>query len=230
MAKKRVSRSRKRELETPDEFITFSQQLIGIAAAHKEKLITIVGVIVVLIIGFVGKQHFSERAENKVSALLGQSMAKYQAIKRKTSPEEAYVGAEKDFQQMLEKYSGSRGGKIARLMFADICYNGGHYDRAIQLYTTSLEEFAGVPFVENMILSSLGYAHEKKKNYPEAIKYFEMSVQGSDSAMKSDALFNLGVLYAEMGRHEKSTEAFKKIVVDHSDSIYYDIARGRLAG
>ena len=230
MTKKRISRSRKRELEAPDEFITFSQRLIGFSTAHKEKMLTGLGIVVALIMGFMGRQYVMERAENKAFALLGQNMGKYEAITRNTSPEEAYVGVEKDFQQILEKYSGSEGGKIARIMFANICFNGGDYDRAIHLYDTSLEEFTEVPFIRNMILNSLGHAHEKKKDYPAAVTYFERSVQEPNSALESDALFNLGVLYAEMGRHDKSTDAFKKIISGHSDSIYYEIAKERLAG
>ncbi|MBW2193603.1 MAG: tetratricopeptide repeat protein [Deltaproteobacteria bacterium] len=230
MTKKRVSRSRKRELETPDEFVTVSSRMIDLVTDHKEKMIIGVGILIALIVGFVGRQYYSERAENKAFALLEQSRVKYQVMSRTKGPEEVYVGVEKDFQQVLDKYSGSDGGKIARVIFADICFNSGNYDRAIRLYETSLEDFDEFPFIKNVIRNSLGHAHEKKKDYPTAVKYFEMIVQATDSVMKSDALFNLGVLYAEMGLNDKSTSAFKEIISNHSDAIYYEIVKERLAG
>ncbi|MFC1829855.1 tol-pal system YbgF family protein [Thermodesulfobacteriota bacterium] len=230
MVKKRVSRSRKRELETPDEFITLSTRIIDFVTEHKDKMIIGVGIVIALIVGFVGKQYYSERAENRAFTLLEKNMVKYQVMSRTKGPEEAYIGVEKDFQQMLDKYSGRDGGKIARVIFANICFNGGNYDRAIRLYETSLEGFDEIPFIKNMILNSLGHAHEKKKDYQAAAKYFEMIVQETDSVMKSDALFNLGVLYAEMGLEDKSTAAFKEIVSNHSDAIYYEIVKERLAG
>ncbi|MFC1516014.1 tol-pal system YbgF family protein [Thermodesulfobacteriota bacterium] len=230
MVKKRVSRSRKRELETPDEFITLSTRIIDFVTEHKDKMIIGVGIVIALIVGFVGKQYYSERAENRAFTLLEKNMVKYQVMSRTKGPEEAYIGVEKDFQQMLDKYSGRDGGKIARVIFANICFNGGNYDRAIRLYETSLEGFDEIPFIKNMILNSLGHAHEKKKDYQAAAKYFEMIIQETDSVMKSDALFNLGVLYAEMGLEDKSTAAFKEIVSNHSDAIYYEIVKERLAG
>ena len=230
MAKKRVSRSRKRQLETPDEFITFSSKLIEFGTVHKEKMLITGGVILALIVGFLGKQYYAERAENKAFALLGQSRAKYESIARRQSPVEAYIGVEKDFQQIVEKYSGREGGKIARIVFANVCFNGGDYDRAVGLYKLSLDDFNEIPFIRTIILNSLGHAYEKKKEYAAAIKHFEMALPEANPVMKSDALFNLGILYAEMGLNDKSEEAFKKIVSDHSDSLYYEVVRDRLSG
>ena len=230
MAKKRVSRSRKRELEAPDEFITLSSRMLEFVTEHKEKMIIGVGIVIALIVGFVGRQYYVKRAEDKAFVLLEQNRMKYQLMSRSKGPEEAYIGVERDFQQMLDKYSGSEGGKIARVTFANICFSGGNYDRAIRLYETSLEDFDEFPFIKIMILDSLGHSHEKKKEYQAAAKYFEMIVQETDSVMKSDALFNIGVLYAEMGLEDKSTAAFKEIVSNHSDAIYYEIVKERLAG
>ena len=57
-----------------------------------------------------------------------------------------------------------------------------------------------------------------------------MALSEANPVMKSDALFNLGILYAEIGLNDKSVEAFKKIVADHSDSVYYEVVRERLSG
>jgi len=230
MAKKRVSRSRKRQLEEPDEFISISSRLLDIAMDHKEKISIVLGVILALIIGFVGKQYYSTKAESKVFALLGKGMAKYEMINKAQGPYKAYLGVEKDFKPILEKYSRRDGGKLAGVVYANICYNGGDYDKAIGLYNKSLEDFNEIPLVKNLILSSLGHAHEKKKDYMTAAKYFEMIISAPDAIMKDEALFNLGKLYYDMGLSDKSKDAFKKIISDFADSIYIEIVKERVAG
>ncbi len=230
MVRKRVSRSRKRQLEQPDEFITFSRRLIEFATEHKVQILWALSVLGVLIIAIAGIRYFSNKAENKAFALLGQSMLKYEtAIKNKAS-EEAYLEAKKDFQMILEKYSGKEGGKLARVIYANICYQAGDFDEAILLYNKALQDFENNQFFKNLILSSLGYSFEGKKDYKNAAKYFEMIATGPDSIMKDEAFFNLGELYATMGNKDKSIDSFKKIISNYSDSMYIEIVKEKLAG
>ena len=151
-------------------------------------------------------------------------------LKNQKGPDTAYRNVKKDFQLILEKYSGKDTGKLARIIFANICYNGGDYDQAIRLYHTSLEEFNENIFIKNQILSNLGHTYEKKKDSKSAAKYFEMIVSGPDIVMKDEALFHLGKLYAEMGKTDLSINAFKKILSDYTDSIYIEMIREKVAG
>ena len=48
--------------------------------------------------------------------------------------------------------------------------------------------------------------------------------------MTDVALFNLARLYNEEGNKEKGTEAYKKILSDHADSIYIEIVKEKLSG
>jgi len=230
MAKKRVSRSRKRQLEQPDEFITFSRRLIEFITEHRAQLSYALSVIVVLIIAIGGIRYFSNKAENKAFALLGQSMAKYETAIKDKAPGEALLEVKKDFQMILEKYSGKEGGKLARVLYANICYQAGDFDEAILLYNKALQDFENNQFFKNLILNSLGYSFEGKKDYKSAAKYFEMIATGPDSIMKDEAFFNLGELYAAMGNNEKSIDSFKKIISDYIDSMYIEIAKEKLAG
>ena len=225
-----MSRSRKRQLEQPDEFITLGTRLIEAATNHKEKLSIAFGGICIIIVGFLGMRYYSNQNENKASDLLGQNMSKYEMIQNQNGPDSAYLSVQNEFQMILEKYSGKDAGKLARIIFANICYNGGDYDKAIRLYQTSLDEFNENIFIKNQILSSLGHAHEKKSDYRSAAKYFQIIVSGPDTAMKDEALFHLGTLYAEMGETDSSLNAFKKILSDHTNSIYIEMVREKLAG
>ena len=133
-------------------------------------------------------------------------------------------------QLILDKYSEKNAGKLARIIYANICYNAGNADKAIELYDKAIQEVENDASFKNLVLSGLAYAHEAKKDYKTAIRYFETIANGNDPLMKDEAFFNLGRLYAETGEGEKSMNAFKTIVSDYTDSLYLELAKERVAG
>lgn len=230
MVKKRVSRTRKRELEQPDEFITFSQQMLELATKHKFHLSIALGAVVVLSITVAGILYFENRAENTAFFLLGQGLNKYQATVQSSGSEQAYLDVAGDFDLIMQKYSGKVGGKLARIFWANMCFNAGKYDKAIALYNASLSDFGDNQFLKNIVLNSLAYAYEAVGDHAKAAAHFEMLASAADYSMKDEALFNLAQIYAASGNYEQSSSAFKQIVSDHDDSIYLEIAKERIPG
>ena len=51
------------------------------------------------------------------------------------------------------------------MIYANICYQGKKYDRAIELYKESLKVFGHHSFFKNQVLSGIGPSYEKKKDY-----------------------------------------------------------------
>jgi len=230
MAKKRkIKISRKQLLNEPDEFITFSSKLLKFIIDHKNQIAIVVTVIFLFLAAFSGWRYFLNKAEDKASISLDRNITRYESIKVKEGANKAYLEVEKDFQLLLKKYSGRHGGKLARIIFANICYNAGKLDQAIALYKKSLRDFEDEPFIKNLILNSLGYVYEKKKDYTGAVQYFEMTAQGPQSDLKNEAWYNLGRLYSREGDKEKSLQAYSKIVSDFTDSIYFDLVKEKLA-
>lgn len=225
MAKKKVTR--KELLNEPDEFITYSAKLLQIIAAYKVQLLYAAGLLIVIGVAYSAASYFSFRSEGRAFAMLQKTMDTYQAALRKNGPEKAYKDTKDDFLKIIDKYSGNRGGKIARVEFANIINMSGDTDSAINLYNKALEDFSDNQTVKNIILSNLGYAYEQKKDLQSAVKHFEMIVSESDVFLKDEALFNLGRIYAAMGNKKMSRDAYKKIVSDFSDSFYLPIAKER---
>ena len=229
MAKK-YKKTRKELLKEPDEFITLSGKLIGFAVAHKNQLIYGLGIIVSLALIFSGIRFFSIRSENKAAALLNQSLAKYESVKDDTKLLVAYERVSNDFQSILDKYGSKKSGKIARLTYANICYDAGKYEQAIELYKTALQDFESRPLIHNQILSNLGYAWEQLKDYATAVSYFEKLSSAPEAAISADALFHLGWLYEKLEQPEKSKASYNKILSDHQDFIYIDLVKERMSG
>jgi tetratricopeptide (TPR) repeat protein len=229
MAAKKISRARKRDLEDPDEFITFWTKLFNFIAEHKVQTSCALTFLVVLIIVAAVTVYYLKQSENKAFSLLQQDVANYQTLLKAGDPKKAYLEAEKNFGLILKKYSTRKGGKLARFTYADICYAAGDYDKAIANFSKLLVDFNDEPFLKNLVLSGLGYSYNAKKDYKTSAKYFEMIVTTPDYRNKDEALFNLGELYGEIGDKDKSLDAFKKILSDHSGSMYTEIAKEKVA-
>ena len=230
MAKKRVSRSRKRDLSEPDEFISFWTKLFGLISEYKLIFSSTLGVMVVTIIVIMGMIYFTNKSEDKAFALLQQGITNYQTKLKNSTPEKAILDVENDLQLIMEKYSNRDGSKMASFIYANMCYTAKNYDKAIELYKKSLINFNDEIFIKNLILNGLGYSYKAKKDFKTAAKYFENIASAPDYTIKDEALFNLGELYAAMGDRDKSITAFEKILSDHSGSMYIDIVKERVTG
>ena len=229
MAKKR-KKTRKELLREPDEFMTISGKLIGFAVDHKNQLAYALGIIVILALIVSGYRFFSIRAENNAAALLDKNLTKYNSLKADKQPDEVYGEVSADFQFILDKYKGKESAKLARIIYANICYNAGKYKQAIELFKTALTDFAKYPMIHQQILSNLGYAYEQEKDYSTAVGYFEKISTAPEPIMRDEALFHLGRLYDKLGENEKSREAYNKILTDHQDFIYIDLVKERMSG
>jgi tetratricopeptide (TPR) repeat protein len=229
MARKSVSRSRKRDLNDPDEFISFWTKLFDFVTAHKVQVSCALGAFLILLIIGAATLYFLRQSENKAFSLLQDGIAKYQTILKTEGPEKAYKGAEKDFQQIIKNYSQRQGGILAKLYYADMGYAAKDYDKAISLYNPLLSELNEEPFLKNLVLNGLGYCYEAKKDYKRASGYFEMVATAQGYPMKDEALFNLGEMYAAIGNKEKSINAFKKILSDYPESIYTEIVKEKIS-
>jgi tetratricopeptide (TPR) repeat protein len=229
MAKKSISRSRKRDLNDPDEFISFWTKTFDYVTAHKVQVSCALGFFLLLLIVAATVFYFLKQSENKAFSLLDQGIDKYQTLLKTEAPDKAYRDAGKDFEEIIKKYSERNGGKLAVLFYADMSYDAKDYDKAITLYASLLADFKNEPFLKNLVLNGLGYAYEAKKDYGTASRYFEMVATAQDYPVKDEALFNLGEIYAATGNKDKSKSAFEKVLSDYPESMYTEIIKEKMS-
>ena len=222
-------KSRKDLLKKPDEFITFTGKAIQLVSKYQKPISYALCAVVTVVIGIFGYRFFAQRAEAKAFLLLDQSIAKYEAHKKATSAEAAYQKVSAEFQRIIEKYGGNAGGKLARASYAGISYDAGDYTKAIELYKRSLNDFIDHPLVYNLILSELGYAYQQTGDNPNAVVYFEKLAATTNSNIRDEALFNLGILYEKLGDTDKSQQAFNQILSNYPNSMYFDIVEEKLS-
>ncbi|MBW2441236.1 MAG: tetratricopeptide repeat protein [Deltaproteobacteria bacterium] len=229
MAKK-YKKTRKELLKEPDEFMTLTGRVIGFAVDHQTQLTYGLGIVLVLAVIVSGIRFFSIRAENKAADMLSQSLIAYSDLENQKSPDELYGAVSGNFQRIVQKYSGKKSGKLARLIYANICYDAGRYKEAIDLYHAALKDFETHAMIHSQILNNLGYAYEQQKDYSTAVSYFEKISEAPEQVLRDEALFHLGRLYGKLGQPEKSKAAYQKIVSDYPDFIYIDMVKEQISG
>lgn len=227
MAKKKITR--KELLNEPDEFISFSSRLLSVIATYKLQTLYFICGLVLIGIVLSGYGYFSRKSEREAFAMLQKVMANYEVSLKKEGPEKAMHEVKNDFMNIINKYSGNRGGKMACLELANVYYNAGDMDSSIDQYGKALKSFSDNGAVKCQILSSLGYAYEAKNDLKSAVNHFEKIISEPDNFLKDEALFNLGRLFAVMGDEKKSKESYQKIVSGFSNSFYLEIAKERIS-
>jgi len=223
-------KSRKELLKEPDAVLTWSSRLLGLAAQYKDAVFY--GVIGLLLVAalFSGYRFYASREEAKAAVLLEESLVKYERLKKDEPQAKAVQGVAADFQRIFTSYANRSNGNIARLAYANMCYEAGDFTQAAEHYKAALSHFDEMPLIRFQILKSLGYTSEGLKDYAGAAGYFETALAVGDKRLLDDVLFELGDIYARLGEKEKSAEAFKRILSDHKDSVYLDLARERVSG
>ena len=222
------SKSRKELLKKPDEFITFTGKAIAFVKEYQNQIFYALCAIVAIFFIFLGYRYFAQRAEVKAFSMLQQTQSEYQTLKAASSAPEAYTKVAEAFQGILKKYGGNAGGKLARVIYANISYDAGQYDKAIALYKQSLDDFKDDKAVYNLILSSLGYAYQQMDDSQNAAVYFERAAVAEDSIVREEALFNLGWVYQKLGEAAKSRQTLQKILDEYPNSIYFDMVQEEL--
>jgi len=229
MAKKKKI-SRKKLLKEPDEFITISGKMLTFITEKKVRLYWAGGSLFIIVLLILGFQFFTGIAENKAFDMLDRLISSYNDLAKEKGPEKAYLDVEKDFQTLLDKYGSRKGGKYGRLIYGDICYNAGQYDKAIALYQQASRDFKHVYPYENIILKSLGYSYEEKKDFSSAMTYFEKILSQPDPLMKDEVLFALARTYSEMGQRGKSIDTYRQILTNYPDSMFSQVAKNNVGG
>ena len=221
-------KTRKQLLKEPDEFITLTGKAISFVTEYQKQISYLLCTIIAIALIFFGYRFFAQRAETKAFTRLGQAQSKYETLKKTSSETAAYSQVSEAFQSIIKKYGGNAGGKLARVIYANISYDAQQYEKAISLYKQSLNDFKNDKLVYNMVLSNLGHAYQRIEDTQNAAAYFEEAASAADSPIREDALFNLGLMYEKLGESTKSQKMLQEILNNHPDSIYFDLVEEEL--
>ncbi|MEW6078340.1 MAG: tetratricopeptide repeat protein [Thermodesulfobacteriota bacterium] len=219
----RVSLARKRELEEPDVVLSFLQRATVWVSLHRRQILISAGAFLAAVMIIVGGAYYFARTEKVAfDRLAGISPA---ALDKTTADADKQNKAMEAYRQLNEEYGRTYAGKVAGLKYAEAVYQAGDYEKAITAYREALSDFKGNAFLRALALNGLGYAHEARSEYDQAITCFQQILDDPEAMIKDEPLFHLGRLYALKGDKENSQAMFSRLLKDYPDSSYAKIIR-----
>ncbi len=227
MAKKKRL-TRKQLLKEPDEFLTFSAKAIRFASENRKPISYVVIGIAVVAVAFAVFRYFSNLSERKACAIFEQGLVEYVAgVSGEESPHLEQTAKEK-FAEVLKKYPSTSATELSLPVYADISYDEGSYDKAIELYQRRLEGVSEKDSLRNLIWNGLAYAYEGKKDYKAAAEYFRKITGSQDEFLKGEAYFNQGRMYEAMNDRVNACEAYERVVRDYPNAVQFRIAKEKV--
>jgi len=221
-------KSRKELLKEPDVVLTWSTRLLALATAYKNAiLIGLIGLLAAAAL-FSGYRYYVHRQEAQAGALLEEALAKHERL-RSSGTAAAVQGVADDFQRILAAYGSRSNGDAARLVYANLLYEAGDFEKAAAHYRALLDRFSEFPLIRFQVIKSLAYTQAALRDEPGAARTFETALAAADPRLADGVLYELGRLYARMGESEKSRALFQRILSDHPNSTYVALVKEQVS-
>jgi len=230
MAKRKVNK-RKQLLKEPDEFLVFSRRLFNYTIDNYQYVLAALGGIMTIALIILGIRAWNQSSENTGAIKLSEAKTIfYKALEENPQNiEAAFSSAETSFETVISDYNGTVAGKMGTIVYANMCYETGRYNKAISLYEDSLNYFESSSSLYPLIRYNLGYAYMANKDYDNALEILEKDAFSPDGLMQSDMLFLLSLIYDRKGNTEKRDEIFKMIESGDESALFYNIVKYRLS-
>lgn len=198
----------KKELKSPDAFQSTFERVGDYVSDNKTRVMVVVVAFACAVLVALGIYFYWSYYTN--SALKLYAKAQGNILRSGDTPQTADENI-KIFNELIEKYPYSLSGRMAYYHLGNIYYGKGELDKAIKSYS----KFAGKTGSDKtglkfLALTSLGYAYEAKKDFKEALKYFEQAQNIYNTGFESISLRNIARAYEALNNKEKALEYYTK--------------------
>lgn len=198
----------KEDLEGPDAFQSTIELISDYISDNKKRFYSIVTAIIVATIIATGIYMYWNHYQYSAKEMYAR--ANNNLVQNIENPENANKNI-KLFQELIEKYPHSWSARMAHYHLGNIYYNLGEFDKAIADYkkfvSSRISDKAGIKF---LALTSIGYSYEAKKDYKDALEYFEKALKSNNAGFESVAFSNIARIYEQMNHKKNALENYKK--------------------
>ena len=198
----------KKELKSPDAFQTTFEKVGEDVEENKRRVIiagTALACAVLLALGIYFYWSYYSGSALKLYA-----QAQENILKSGDNPQTIAANIP-IYQKLMDQYPHTWSGRMAHYHLANIYYQQGDMNRAIASYEAFIaktrSDKSGVKF---LALTSLGYAHEARKDFKDALKYFEQAQKVNHTGFEMMSLRNLARAHEELNDKAKALEYYQK--------------------
>lgn len=224
----KVSLVRKKELNEPDEFITFTHKALMYARQNQTMITSVMCGILVLIFSVAGFQYYSQIKAKKAFIQLSSDVTWYENETQKNKDAVSLQMIKEKETDFLKTYSGTSAAILARAQYAGIYFEQKDYNSAVVLYEKLLSDAGSDEVLRNISLCALAQCYEALGKTDLAIANFEKIVSGNNDIKKDEALFHLGLIYEKTNDMVKSKEKFTQLANEFENSMFIEIAKDKI--
>ncbi|MDD5170155.1 MAG: tetratricopeptide repeat protein, partial [Syntrophales bacterium] len=119
----------------------------------------------------------------------------------------------KPFEDVVKKYSGTQASAFSYYRMGNIYLNYNDIEAAIKAYQDFLKDNSTDNEFRVLVYNGLGYCYEAKKDYKNALNYFEKAMNSkAGTSFESTTLENVARSYEALNDKQKALEYYKKAI------------------
>ena len=222
--KKRIPK-KKEGSSQPEDFQAILQDIenrsTGVFEKYKMPVLIAVIASVIIIVGAISYKLLSSHWDKKASVM------EYSAYNYYL--EGNYSKSISSFQEIADKYSGSKSARVAYYYIGNSYLSLGQYDDAIKVYKIFIDKFSEQDTILPLVYLNLGSAYMEKSDYNNALSAFRKVLSLNDSLVADRAVYEMARAYEASGDTASAIEQYENLAKTYSSSSWSLEAKARLS-
>lgn len=212
----------RKELKAPDDFMSIATRVIEWMAAHRKELLIGLAAVVVVGAAIWTWRHFATRSSLQAADEFATAVEVYRRpVKGEPGAEQVdpktklFPNAKARAKAALEKleplvkdHGGSSQAHLAQLFIGNSLLTLGQPAKAVAAYQRFLSHSPDDPVLRAVALENLGYAHERQKQYAQALDAFKKMAQVP--GQEARGLFHQARIHQAQGQAERAKKLLEE--------------------
>ncbi len=207
----------KKSIKEPDKFISFSRGIFNYISKNSKIFIIGVSILLCILILISMIYLYLKKREEKAISLFYKGLSMYEKGNYKSSLNK--------FEEVTNNFSNTSAYYLSLLYIGNCYYNIGDYDKAIDSYLKIYKKGKIWEEFNFIIINSIGYSYEAKRDYKNAIKYFSELKNG---VIDEFYYINVGRCYEELKEKDKAKKIYKEFISKYPNSQYKIIIKEKI--
>jgi len=204
-ATRRITR---KDIRRPDRFVVLIRRSVAFAKENQTALIAGVAAVVFVVVALAGWGFYRGRQNRLAAEEYARAVDLYHAGKYKEAL---------DALARLDVYSSTYYSRIGLLYAANAQTALQNSNAAVESLRRLLDREKKDPLLRQTAYVSLGYMHEQRGQWTDAAQSYA-EAEKIAGPLKTDAELGKARSYAQAGNSKEAIAAYKKFLVDNSDS------------
>jgi predicted negative regulator of RcsB-dependent stress response len=221
--------SRKELLKSEDEFLTFSGRTMLYVRDHAKPFKYAGAAVVALLVVYLGVYGYLGHVERKGQSAYNEAYYALEKSRSSNKGPEKLQSVQDSFRNVIDQYSRSEAGKLARPELAHLKFMDKKYEEAVPLYLQFMEKTDGDSPYRSFAMLALAGCYEEMGENDKALEMLKRITSNPEGPAAELASLNLSRVYRLTGQNEKSRETLKEFEAKYKDSPFLPLVQAHIA-